>query len=196
MPRLLYIHGFLSSPASAKAVQLADWLARHRPDITFVCPALSPHPRQTRSALEQIVAEGDGPLGVMGSSLGGFWASWLVERYGLRALIINPSTNPMAMLPAYLNRPVQNYHIDASYTLTEQDLDDLRACDTPTISRHANYWLLAQTGDEVLDYRLAVEKYRGCRQTVEAGGDHSFQAFERFIEPAVDFVLPAQESLK
>ncbi|UTA48186.1 esterase YqiA [Simiduia sp. 21SJ11W-1] len=194
MPRLLYIHGFLSSPASAKAVQVRDWLAVQHPEVEFICPALSPHPQATAEALEAIAGARDEPLGVMGSSLGGFWATWLVERFGVRAALINPSTNPMALLPAYIDKPVKNYHTDATYTLTGQDLADLAQYNRPVIERPANYWLLVQTGDETLDYRLAVKKYHACRQTVELGGDHSFQNFERFIAPAVDFVLPGLES--
>lgn len=190
MPRLLYIHGFLSSPASVKAVQVRDWLAQNRPDIEYLCPALSPHPEATRKTLEDIVAQSGAPIGLMGSSLGGFWATWLAERFDVPALLINPSTNPMGLLPAYLHRPVKNFHTDATYTLTERDLAGLARCNTPVIQRPANYWLLAQTGDETLDYRLAVAKYRACRQTVEEGGDHGFQGFERYIAPAVDFLLP------
>ncbi|MBB3166856.1 YqiA/YcfP family alpha/beta fold hydrolase [Simiduia aestuariiviva] len=193
MPQLLYLHGFLSSPGSFKAVQVRDWLTQHRPDIRYCCPALTPHPCATRATLTQIMRDAQGPVGVMGSSLGGFWATWLAEQFGVRAVVINPSVNPMALLPQYLHKPVKNFHNDDTYTLTERDLADLAACDTPSLQDPARYWLMVQTGDETLDYRLAVAKYQRCRQTVEAGGDHAFQGFERHIEAAVNFLLPIEE---
>ena len=189
MPSLLYIHGFLSSPASHKAVQLRQWLASNRPEVAFICPALPPYPAQAARLLEQALANAPGPVGLIGSSLGGFWATWLAETRNLRALLINPSVDPMTMLPAYFERPVQSFHSDEVYTLTPQHLTELRRFHQPVISRPQNYWLLAQTGDETLDYRLAAAKYRDCRQTIEQGGDHGFQGFERFFAQGVAFVL-------
>lgn len=190
MPSVIYIHGFLSSPQSHKAVQVCDWLTQHRPDIQFYCPLLPPYPSETAEILADCFDRAEGPVGVIGSSLGGFWATWLVETRGCRALIINPSVNPMKLLPQFLQAPVQNYHTGESYQLTEAHLEELARFQCPVIERKQNYWLLAQTGDETLDYRLAVEKYRACRQTIEPGGDHSFQGFERFIERGIEFVLP------
>ncbi|AFU99400.1 YqiA/YcfP family alpha/beta fold hydrolase [Simiduia agarivorans] len=188
MPSVLYIHGFLSSPRSAKAVETQQWLAQHRPDLAFICPYLPPYPDQAASILLESIEQASGPVGVMGSSLGGFWATWLVETQGMRALLINPSVNPMKLLPQFIGSDVENYHTGDSYRLTQQHLTELARYHQPVIKRHDNYWLLAQTGDETLDYRLAVEKYRGCRQTIEPGGDHSFQGFSRFIQQGVDFV--------
>lgn len=188
MASLLYIHGFLSSPQSHKAVQVGRWLAQHRPDVEFICPQLPPYPDEAAAILQHAIAQAKNPVGVMGSSLGGFWATWLVEQFGCRALLINPSTNPMALLPRYFDAPVKSYHSDDCYQLGPVHLQQLRRyqCE-PT--RPDNYWLLVQTGDETLDYRLAVEKYRACKQTVETGGDHGFQGFERFIEQGVEFVF-------
>lgn len=189
MPSVLYIHGFLSSPQSFKAVETRQWLANHRPQVDFICPHLPPYPDQAADILRQCVQQAPGPVGVMGSSLGGFWATWLVETLGLRALLINPSVDPMKLLPQFIGQSVKNYHTGDSYCLTEQHLIELSRYHQPVIKRCDNYWLLVQAGDETLDYRLAVDKYRACRQTVEPGGDHSFQGFNRYIEQGVDFVV-------
>lgn len=189
MPSVLYIHGFLSSPQSAKAVETGQWLTLHRPEVNFLCPYLPPYPDQAAAILLKCIHDAPGPVGVMGSSLGGFWATWLVETLGLRALLINPSVDPMKLLPQFIGTPVENYHTGDRYDLTQQHLAELARYHQPVIKRRDNYWLLAQTGDETLDYRRAVEKYRGCRQTVEQGGDHSFQGFSRFIQQGVDFVI-------
>lgn len=187
MAALLYIHGFLSSPASFKAVQVRDWLAQHRPDIAFICPQLTPYPQQTRQQLSGLVEQQSGPLYLMGSSLGGFWASWLAEEFDLPAVLINPSVNPQLLLPPLLQQPLRNYHSDERYTLNAEHLQQMCALANFQPRRVNNYWVLLQTGDETLDYRLAVAHYARSQCLVEDGGDHSFQGFERFIAPAVTF---------
>lgn len=187
MAALLYIHGFLSSPLSFKAQQVKRWLADCHPEIQFHCPQLTPYPAQTQEQLaalvEQLLHE---PVYLMGSSLGGFWATWLAERYNLRALLINPAVSPQTFMPAYLEVDLKGYHTDDSYRLSARHIDEIVTADVP-VTRHDNYWLLLQTGDETLNYRDAVAKYQGCRQTVEEGGDHSFQGFERYLEAALVF---------
>jgi predicted esterase YcpF (UPF0227 family) len=188
MPALLYVHGFLSSPLSFKAQQVKHWLEASHPDIAFHCPHLPPYPAQTGELLAQLVEQLlPEPVYLMGSSLGGFWATWLAERYNLRALLINPAVRPQSFMPAYLEVDLKGYHTDDSYRLNAGHIDEIIAADVP-VTRHSNYWLLVQTGDETLDYRDALAKYRGCRQTVEQGGDHSFQGFERYLEPALVFL--------
>lgn len=189
MAHLLYIHGFLSSPRSLKATQVADWLRRNRPDIEYHCPFLTPYPDQTRITLENIVKENRlDHLYLMGSSLGGYWATWLAEKYDLKAVLINPAVKLSLFRSDYINTELKNYHTDDTYYLTEDHIEHFRNANTPTVKRRTNYWLMVQTGDETLDYRLAVRKYRGCRQLVEEGGDHSFQNFDRHIATAIAFL--------
>jgi predicted esterase YcpF (UPF0227 family) len=191
MTTLLYLHGFLSSPESSKAVQVRDWVATNRPDINYVCPYVSSRPPEARDMLEQLVAEVlPGPLCLMGSSLGGFWATWIAERHGLRAGLINPAVDPGGLDPDYVGVELENYHNDDVVTLTSADVNLLCSLVPTRISRPENYFLMAQTGDEVLDYRLAVEKYAGCQQLIEEGGDHGYQGFERHIPEAIEFLAP------
>lgn len=188
---LLYIHGFLSSPLSYKAVQVKEWLQAHRDDIHYHCPSLTPYPAKTRQTLEALVENLQPEItGVIGSSLGGYWATWLVEKYDLPAVLINPAVKPSMLKQDYVNVELRNYHTEDSYRLTDSHLQELLAVDIKHIKRSKNYWLMVQTGDETLDYRLAVEKYADCRQLVEDGGDHSFQGFERRIKASVDFLFP------
>lgn len=188
MPTLIYIHGFLSSPLSFKAQQVQQWLALHRPDIHYICPQLTPYPQQTRCTLEALIeAAQPNSVSIMGSSLGGFWATWLAEKYDLRALLINPSVRPWDFMPGYLEVDLKGYHTDDSYRLQARHIDEIRACDA-VVRRSNNYWLLVQTGDETLDYTHAVEKYRDCKQTVEIGGNHGFDGFERYLPAAIEFL--------
>jgi predicted esterase YcpF (UPF0227 family) len=189
MSGLLYLHGFLSSPASDKAVAVRDWLAQHRPDIAFHCPLLSPHPAQARDQIESLInARRGASTYLMGSSLGGFWATWAAERHDLRAVLINPLTHGDILEPDYVDIPLANHHTGETCVLTAADAALLRAAEVARISRPSNYLLFAQTGDATLDYRLAVAKYAGCRQIVEPGGSHGFDGFERHIPAAIDFL--------
>ncbi|MGH1486232.1 MAG: YqiA/YcfP family alpha/beta fold hydrolase [Cellvibrionaceae bacterium] len=187
MTTLVYIHGFLSSPFSAKAQQTKHWLSQNRSDIDYICPQLTPYPDECANLLEKCIADAAQPIYLMGSSMGGFWATWLAEKYNYKAVLINPAVDVLGLMPAYLNMDLKNYHSDDSYYLTQQHYEQLHAYHLEHLDRLENYWLLVQTGDETLDYRLAVEKYTGCRQTVEQQGDHSFQGFERFIASAIEF---------
>ena len=187
MAALLYIHGFLSSPLSFKAQQVQHWLAAQHPEIEFICPQLTPYPAQTQQLLESILEQRlPEPIYLMGSSLGGFWATWLAEKYNLRAVLINPAVRPQEFMPAYLEVDLKSYHTDDSYYLGAHHIDEIIAADVP-VTRFNNYWLLVQTGDETLDYRKAVQKYAGCKHTIEDGGDHSFQGFERFFNDCMTF---------
>ncbi len=195
MASLLYIHGFLSSPMSAKAQSMQQWLKLHRPDIAYYCPQLPPYPKPCATILGDLISaitsdNGDKPmlpLYVMGSSLGGFWATWLAECYRLQAVLINPAVDIDKLMPSYLNVELKNYHHADTYRLDEKDFNDLLSFQRGKLANLENYWLLAQTGDETLDYRLAQERYKGCHQTIEQGGDHSFQNFENLIPQIINF---------
>ena len=187
MATLLYVHGFLSSPLSFKAQQTLQWLSANHPEVNFLCPQLTPYPAHTQqllgSIIEQLLPE---PVYLMGSSLGGFWATWLAEKYDLPAVLINPAVRPQDFMPAYLEVDLKSYHTDDSYRLSAQHIAEIIAADVP-VARPNNYWLLVQTGDETLDYRQAVAKYHACKQTVEEGGDHAFQGFERYLADCMTF---------
>jgi predicted esterase YcpF (UPF0227 family) len=188
MASLLYIHGFLSSPLSYKAQQTQAWLATKYPEIDYYCPQLSPYPQQTQLLLEGLVesllAQ---PVYLMGSSLGGFWATWLAEKYNLRALLVNPAVRPQEFMPKYLEMDLKSYHTEDVYYLQPHHIDEIKQVDVQP-QRLYNYWLLVQTGDETLDYRQSVEKYAGCKQTIEAGGDHAFQGFDRYLDSGLAFL--------
>jgi len=182
MSSLLYIHGFLSSPLSAKAEITRKWLLTNRPDVQFYCPQLPPYPKETQKILEELV-EGllSGGVCLLGSSLGGFWATFLAEKYNLPAVLINPAVKPQNFMPKYVGMDAKSYHSDERYYLRSKHINEIIQADLP-VTRHNNYWLLVQTGDETLDYHQAVKKYANCKQTIEEGGDHSFQGFENYLE--------------
>jgi uncharacterized protein len=199
MHAIVYLHGFLSSPLSQKAQQTAEWLAEHHPMIKFCCPSLSAYPGEAQIQLVALINAlhdhyGD-PLcdkvGLIGSSLGGFWATWLAEKYKLRAVLINPACEPQKLVTSLLDQPLKSYHSDRIYTLLPHHVDEIDALDVP-ITDTEKYWLLAQMGDEVLDYRVAEKKYALCKKTIEQGGDHSFQGYEEKLKNMFEFLTFAK----
>ncbi|MBC7943812.1 MAG: alpha/beta fold hydrolase [Burkholderiales bacterium] len=183
---ILYLHGFNSSPSSFKARVFAERLRRLGRGDEFVCPALPVSPmlaiRVAEDAIERHVGE---PIGLVGSSMGGYYATWLAEKYGLKAALVNPAVQPYALLRDFIGVQ-KNFHSVAQLTL--QLVEQLRQFDVAKVSKPERYLLLTQTGDKVLDYRAAVKKYYGARQVVIDGGDHSFVGFEQYITPILEFL--------
>ncbi len=183
---LIYIHGFLSSPMSHKAQVTKSWLETNRPEVEFFAPKLPPYPEETGRILQDRVESLTGPIYLMGSSLGGFWATFLAEKYDLPVIVVNPACKPQTLLPDYVGKPLQNYHTQDTYELASHHIAELEAFDV-AVSRTNNYWLMAQTNDETLDYRQAVEKYQRARQLIEEGGNHSFEGFETHLSDCMKF---------
>lgn len=183
----LYVHGFNSSPASIKARQLKARLEARGRGAEFACPALSHRPSEAMRQLETLL-QGHAPESVtlVGSSLGGFYATWLAERHGCRAVLVNPAIDPHIGLEAYLGLQ-HNLYTGESYELTREHLEQLSAFHVEAPTRPWRYFLLVTTGDEVLDYRLAVEKYAGARQLVIQGSDHGFAEFEQHLDAVLAF---------
>lgn len=190
---LVYIHGFLSSPGSTKAQQTEAWLAEQAPSVAYLCPSLSPYPAQTQAQLDALMSElcaTGQSVGVVGSSLGGFWATYLVETYGVRAVLVNPSVRPYDLVESLLGQTLTNYYSADTYQMQPEHAEQLHAADFPLPSKTAHYWLLAQTGDETLDYRQAQGKYQACKSTIERGGDHGFQGYEQKLPEIIEFLFP------
>ncbi len=185
---ILYLHGFNSSPSSFKARAFAEHLRRLGRSDEFVCPALPVSPTSAIRAAEDAIESHAGErIGLVGSSMGGYYATWLAEKYDLRAALVNPAVQPYDLLRDLLGVQ-KNFHSGAQYTLTLQLVEQLRQFDVAKLGKPERYLLLTQTGDEVLDYRAAVKKYYGARQVVIDGGDHSFVGFERYIAPILEFL--------
>jgi predicted esterase YcpF (UPF0227 family) len=181
---LIYIHGFNSSPASFKARVLHDRLVAAGRAHEFAAPALPHSPAAAAQMLEALARRHPGAA-LVGSSLGGFYATWLAERLALRAVLVNPAVRPYELLVGHVGRQ-QNFHNGEEYDFTLAHVAELRALEVATIDP-ARYFLLVETGDEVLDFRHAVAKYRGARQLVIEGGDHGFSDFANHVDAVMDF---------
>ena len=174
---IVYLHGFVSSPQSKKAVMLGDYLRNCVTGIDYFVPELHHRPRR---AIEQIDAASRGlaaeDLTLVGSSLGGFYATVMAERLGCRAALLNPAVRPHTHFRRHLGAQRKLYTAE-TFELTAEHVEELRALDLPAITRPERYWLFVETGDVTLDYREAVDFYKGALQTVIRGGDHALVSF-------------------
>jgi hypothetical protein len=175
---IVYLHGFNSSPQSHKARVLQAEMQRRGCADLYACPAL---PVLAAEALREIAKLSLGPGDcLIGSSLGGYYATWLAERIGCRAVLINPAIHPHVGLEAYLGEQ-KNLHTGARYALTRAHLAGWRDLWVERIDPE-RYLLLLETGDEVLDWREAARRYEGARMVIRQGGDHTLQSFAEHLE--------------
>ncbi len=190
----VYLHGFLSSPRSAKAQQLIGFLKSYDMPVDCRVPELPEEPQLALAAAEAAIKQACAEcavVGLIGSSMGGFYSTVLAERYGLRSVLINPSVLPHLRFAEFIRESggdMVNPYTGRRFCLGARDVDALAAMVPEKLTQLERYWLLVQTGDEVLDYRDAVAYYAGCKQTIEEGGDHQFQGFVRHLPELVKFL--------
>lgn len=183
----VYVHGLNSSPASVKARILRERLDELDMGFEFRCPQLSHWPLEAATALERSAGDcAPEDVILVGSSLGGYYATWLAERGPYRVVLINPAVRPYELFAQYLG-PQKNLYTGEEYLLTDRHLTELRSLEVERITRPERYLLLVTTGDEVLDYRRAEERYRGAPQIVVRGGDHGFSVFADYLETILGF---------
>ena len=187
---LLYLHGFRSSPLSTKARLFGDWIARHRPDVTWHCPQLPPSPAEAmRGLLDHVAGWPPASTGVVGSSLGGFYATAVAERLpDCRAVVLNPAVHPARDLAKHIGEQAGWHDESQRFTFTAAHVAELRALEGGALTRPQRYLAVVAKGDEVLDWREMAARYAGCRLTLLEGGDHALSGFEALLPEVAGFL--------
>ena len=186
---LLYLHGFRSSPQSAKARQMAAWVQTQRPDLAWWCPQLPPSPSAAVALLEAGTAQWPRErMAVIGSSLGGFYATVLAERLGCPAVLLNPAVNPARSLAAHIGEQTAFHNADDHFYFRPEFIDELRALTPVAITRPQRYSAVIAKGDEVLDWREMTARYSGANIRLLEGGDHSLSDFEVHLPGLLGFL--------
>ncbi|MVW61278.1 esterase [Massilia sp. NEAU-DD11] len=185
---LLYLHGFRSSPRSFKARVVQQRMEAAGRAADLICPQLPASPKAAMDLVLTLVERYSGNLAIIGSSLGGFYATWLAERFGCRAALINPAVDPLKDLDKHVGITTE-WHTGEPFEFKRAYIDELAALKVGTITRPARYFLLAATGDEVLDYRDMVAHYAGAHQHVIQGSDHAVSEFEQYVDEVLAFCL-------
>ncbi|NVD98960.1 YqiA/YcfP family alpha/beta fold hydrolase [Massilia sp. BJB1822] len=184
---ILYLHGFRSSPLSMKARLTGERMAQLGRGAEFLAPQLPASPKLALELAFGLVREVPaGELAIVGSSLGGYYATWMAERLGCRAVLLNPATAPLKDLEKYVGVSTE-YHSDKPFEFKRDYIEELRALAVPRISRPERYFLIGATGDEVLDYRDMVAHYAGARQHIIQGSDHSITEYAAYLTDVLAF---------
>lgn len=186
---LLYLHGFRSSPQSAKARQVAAWVAANRPDLHWWCPQLPPSPAQAlRDVMTGLADWPREATAVIGSSLGGFYATVVAERLECPAVLLNPAVEPARDLAAWIGETTA-WHGGERIFFRPEYVDELRTLRPERITRRDRYFAVIAQGDEVLDWREMAQRYAGCRVKLIAGGDHALSDFRQaHLGDVIDFL--------
>lgn len=195
-PLLVYLHGLNSSSQSRKAIQTTEYIQQRQFDVELWAPDLPVYPSDIvqclQSHLKKSINQRD--IYIIGSSLGGFLGTWLQSwllnnghRQKVRLVLVNPAVVPHERFEAFLG-PQRNYHTGADWVMTEAYVEQLLLLEVEPLPSPENILLLVQTGDETLDYRLAVEKYKECRAIIQEDGSHAFDHFEDILPEVFDFL--------
>jgi len=185
---IVYLHGFNSSPWSTKAQQFEKILANEYPQVQVHTPQLATWPAQAMQKVAALVESLTGKVAFVGSSLGGFYATWLANKFAAKAVLINPAVQPDVLLQSMLG-PQRNYHTDdGEYELTHEHMAQLRELTLEQIKVPEQLLVLLQTDDETLDYEQAVEYYKRCQLDIEQGGSHAYDNFPQRIPQIMAFV--------
>ena len=187
---ILYLHGFRSSPQSFKARVVGRKMAELGRANELFCPQLPASPSEAMALALTLVGRcPPAQLAIIGSSLGGYYATWLAEKLGCRAVLLNPAIVPLKDLDQHVGVSTA-YHSDQPFEFKREYIEQLRALKVDRITRPERYFLIAATGDEVLDYRDMLAHYAGARQHVIDGSDHAIPEFEQYVDQVLAFCLP------
>jgi uncharacterized protein len=194
--RLLYLHGFRSSPFSAKSQTMAHRLADHNATAPIAqrtqwhCPQLPPSPAQAMADIMRWIHTGAGtlePLAVIGSSLGGFYAALVAQATGCRCVLLNPAVYPARDLKAYIGR-IKNWHDEGEYEFTHQHVNELQTLQSSAFTEPERYMAIISKGDDVLDWREMTARYPAARMLLQEGSDHAISEFGVYVEDVLAFV--------
>ncbi len=187
MRTILYLHGFRSSPSSFKARRMREHFDALGQSARFICPQLPPSPAEAIAiAREAIAGLAPESVALVGSSLGGFYATVLAEQIGCRAVLINPAVDPARDLEKYIGEQ-QAWHSEDRFYFRPEYIAELKALELASLTQLGRYLLLAATGDEVLDWREMTARYAGANQHVIEGSDHGLSDFDDYLREVLAF---------
>ena len=178
---IFYFHGFASSADSTKAIVFNDFIKEKFPNISLHIPNIDNSIEKSFIQLEKLVGKNKGDRLFIGSSLGGFYASYFAEKLGSKAVLINPASNPYLGMEMYLGKNT-NFSTNEEFYLTKKDLEILKLNNVSKVNSPANYLVLIETGDDVIPFKYTLDFYSGCNFRIVNGGSHSFDSFKEKLE--------------
>ncbi len=187
---LLYLHGFRSSPESAKAKKMAALIARDYPRVNWWCPQLPPSPRQAmQEIMDKLKAWPSGDsMAVVGSSLGGFYATWVAEQMGCKAVLLNPAVEPSRDLGKYIGEQTSWHDPEETFFFRPEFVNELKALHAGPLRHPDHYFAVIAKADEVLDWREMTARYKNAQIKLLEGGDHALSDFDDHLPAILQFL--------
>jgi len=188
---LVYLHGFRSSPRSSKAVKTGEAvraLSNKENTIEWYCPQLFASPKQSMDMVTHYIDQsGANSILIIGSSLGGFYANYLAEKYACKAVALNPAVRAARELAPHVGM-LTSYDNDEPFDFRLEYIDELKALQVEKITSPERYFLIAAKGDELLDWKEMVEFYEGANQLVLEGSDHGIADYGNHLPKVLEFI--------
>lgn len=190
---VVYLHGFRSSPNSSKAVmtrEALEKLSSLKNPIEWYCPQLLASPKASMEMvmkhIEQSTAD---QIVVVGSSLGGFYANFLAEKYGCRAVTLNPAVRAPKELAPHVGM-MTAYDSEEPFDFRPEYIDQLNTLQVESITEPSRYFLIAAKGDELLSWQEMVDFYPEANHLVLEGGDHGISDYVKYLPEVLKFIQP------
>jgi len=191
---LLYLHGFRSSPQSAKAQRVAARMAQRHPAVLWWCPQLPPSPRDAMDLVMRGIAGWPrASMAVVGSSLGGFYATYVAAMTRCRAVLLNPAVHPARDLSRYIGDQTSWHDPQQHFYFRPEFVGELATLEVGALPRPERCLAIIAKGDEVLDWREMSARYAGSAIKLLEGGDHALSDFERHhLDDLMAFLDPVR----
>ncbi|MGB5506529.1 MAG: YqiA/YcfP family alpha/beta fold hydrolase [Sulfurovum sp.] len=180
MSKILYLHGFSSCGEGNKSILLKAYFGA----VSVIAPDLPPSPIDAIDTIEEILESTHIDI-LIGSSLGGYYATYLAEKYHMKAILLNPSTEPWETLASYTGWQ-KRFCDEEIFEFKPVYLEQLKMLQTAP--EQGKYLLLLQSGDEVLDYTKAQSLYNKHKIIVEYGGNHRFENLDEYLSMIEKFI--------
>ena len=186
---LLYLHGFRSSPQSTKAQMMAARVQADHKKVRWWCPQLPPSPREAMALIQRGTADWPADqMAVVGSSLGGFYATALAQQRGCRAVVLNPAVDPARDLAAHIGEQTAWHDPAEHFFFRPEYIDELRALQTGPLTHPERTFAVIAKGDELLDWREMTARYASARIRLVEGSDHALSDFDDHIDAVQEFL--------
>lgn len=186
---VLYLHGFRSSPQSSKAQMFAERIARDFPKVLYHCPQLPISPKEAMEGLMRDIADWpEDRMAVLGSSLGGYYATWFAEQTGCKCVCLNPAIYAARDLATQVGEIFSWHDPSQKYFFTTQHVEELKPYAVPAITKPERYYALIAKGDEVLDWREMSAHYPDTKGKLIEGSDHGIAEFADYFDEVLAFL--------
>ena len=184
---ILYFHGFKSSSDSTKAKDLHKFISRRTRNTILITPNIHDNFHDAHDQIINLIESNQPNIFFMGSSLGGYYASFFSQKYNKKAVLINPAIPPLKDFEMHLGKN-KNYSNGNKFIITKNDIDYIRSLSYKKILKPKNLMILLESGDEILNYNDTSSYFSGSHIDVLYGGDHSYSSFKEKFNKIQDFL--------